>query len=601
MKYSLISQRQNFSEWRTTVLSFWDNGNWGKTFEYDLHGAPCEAVFRDGPQWYGSDIQQRFPKDGALHKLGIQFYYGAPLKNHSGEVIGHLCVLHDKPVAFDPRLSEAVRIYAHLASREILLCQYENSQTQFQKSLQFIVSNMDCGILLEDENQIIRLMNQRFCDMFQLDAALNDFVGSNAMQCIENLQSKMQDRERFLVRTNEIRQVQDPVTCEEWFMKNDCILHLDVIPIQEDQSIQGILWLFRDATKQKSAEIELSNAQEQEIEIGSKIQKTLLLGVTPNDIPALNVAALTIPSKRIDGDFYDFFHVDETRLDVLVGDVMGKGVPAALLGAAVKSHFQRAMRKLLAAQAGGWPEPRQIVSLVHRAMTEQLIDLESFFTLFYIRFDVKQSECIYLDCGHMPTIWFQRNNQTCRLLNGDNLPLGVTELEKFEQRTISFNAGDFFVLYSDGITEAPSPAGELFGIERLQKLIQENHELSPNQLIQKLHQNLIAYTQSPHFSDDLTCVIVKITEKGVTAPRRKQSARFKSKMSELQKARDFITQFHDEQNEKTNFCSLQKLILAVNEAAANIIQHAYDGKEDFHWEMRIEEFHDRWVVSLLHD
>ena len=111
---------------------------------------------------------------------------------------------------------------------------------------------------------------------------------------------------------------------------------------------------------------ELEQAREREIEIGFRIQQTLLLDQPPADVPGLRVAALTIPSQRIDGDFYIFLRHSDESLDVIVGDVMGKGIPAALLGAATKSHFLRALSDLMAlSKDGRLPEPKDIVMLAH--------------------------------------------------------------------------------------------------------------------------------------------------------------------------------------------------------------------------------------------
>src|SRR5262249_25854540 len=100
-----------------------------------------------------------------------------------------------------------------------------------------------------------------------------------------------------------------------------------------------------------------------DIEIAQRIQKTLLLGQPPVDLHSLRAAALSIPSFQIDGDFYDFYAHDQ-HLDVVIGDVMGKGIPAALVGAATKHHFLRAANHLLAADPGRIPEPREMLTIV---------------------------------------------------------------------------------------------------------------------------------------------------------------------------------------------------------------------------------------------
>ena len=122
-------------------------------------------------------------------------------------------------------------------------------------------------------------------------------------------------------------------------------LHTIKVPVLgADGTPKYLVGISEDITERKRAQEELARAREQEVEIGFKIQQTLLLDQPPRDVPGVRVAALTIPSQRIDGDFYDFFKHRDDCLDVIVGDVMGKGIPAALLGAATKSHFLQALQ-----------------------------------------------------------------------------------------------------------------------------------------------------------------------------------------------------------------------------------------------------------------
>ena len=150
---------------------------------------------------------------------------------------------------------------------------------------------------------------------------------------------------------------------------------------------QEIIGFWTNVTERKQAEEQAARAREQEVEIGFKIQQTLLLDQPPRDFPGARVAALTIPSQRIGGDFYDFFrHVDQC-LDVIVGDVMGKGIPAALLGAASKSTFLQALSEIISlSDRGMLPKPEEVVTLARAKMVRQLISLESFVTLCYARF-----------------------------------------------------------------------------------------------------------------------------------------------------------------------------------------------------------------------
>jgi len=233
----------------------------------------------------------------------------------------------------------------------------------------------------------------------------------------------------------------------------------------------------------QSAE-ELARVRRTEVELGAHIQQTLLLGKPPADMPGLQVAALTVPSQQVDGDFYDFFRHGSQCLDVVVGDVMGKGVAAALLAAATKSQFLRALSDLTASlDKGNAPQPQDIVAAVHGQVTEQFINLNSFETLCYARFDLARHQVDFVDCGHTATIQYQRSRDNCLMLQGKNMPLGFDKAEKYEQLSRSFEPGDLFVFYSDGITEAMNAQGEQFGVERILAFLRAHNELPPAEIV----------------------------------------------------------------------------------------------------------------------
>ena len=257
---------------------------------------------------------------------------------------------------------------------------------------------------------------------------------------------------------------------------------------------------------------DLEDARDREATIGFRIQQMMLLTQPPTDVPGLQVAALTIPSQRIDGDFYDFFKHENQCLDVMVADVMGKGIPAALLAAAAKSNFLEALCHLIAMnRSGQMPEPKEIVTLAHADMVRQLIDLESFVTLTYARLDLSRRRLDLVDRGHTGMMVLRAATGACETVHGDNLPLGIREGEIFDQIGVSFEPGDLFVFYSDGITEARSLSGELYGADRLAECIRCNRELGPPEaLVGAIRQAVVAFAQSDRLTDDLTCVVMRV-------------------------------------------------------------------------------------------
>ncbi len=396
-------------------------------------------------------------------------------------------------------------------------------------------------------------------------------------------------------------------------------------PMRRDGDIIGAVITFLDITERKRAESEvrtlnseleqrvvrrtaqlqaankeIEQAREREIEIGFKIQQTLLLDQPPQDVAGLRVAALTVPSQRIDGDFYIFFKHQDQSLDVMVGDVMGKGIPAALLGAATKSHFLKALSTLLDISEGQRiPEPKEIVMLAHAGVVRDLIKLESFVTLSYVRLDMKRHMLQFVDCGHTGILRLQGRTGICEILHGNNLPLGVREGEIYEQISVPLESGDVLLLFSDGITEARNSAKELFGEERLEHCVLTNALLDPEALVASIRDAVFAFSESARPMDDLTSVAIRVEE--VQQPTARAEITIQSDLAQLRRAREFVRNFcRSRPGSLADEQTVYALELAVNEAASNIMKHAYHGRTDQVIDLEGEAFADHILIRLYH-
>lgn len=344
---------------------------------------------------------------------------------------------------------------------------------------------------------------------------------------------------------------------------------------------------------------ELRSAREREAETGGKIQQMLLLDEPPRDVPGLRVAALTVPSARISGDFYGFFrHESNDCLDVIVADVMGKGVPAALLGAATKNHFPEALWHLMAeSPKGALPEPKDIVTLAHGHVARHLIRLESFVTTCYARFDVAKRSLSLVDCGHTGAVHLRPKTGRCTVVHGDNLPLGVHEGEIYDQLVVPLEVGDVVLFFSDGVTEARNASGELFGPDRLVECMLRNADAEPAALVARVRDAASAFTGRRALTDDLTCVVVQMVPHEV--PLARAEFEIASALPELRRARAFIEGFCNNRLDRPlGHEALTSLVLAVDEAACNAMKHAYGGREDQRIDLVAEAFRDRVAVRL---
>ena len=327
--------------------------------------------------------------------------------------------------------------------------------------------------------------------------------------------------------------------------------------------------------------LSLKKARDQEIYIASRIQKSLLLGQPPHNIQGIQIAHLTAASQKIDGDFYDFFKHSNLCFDIVIGDVMGKGIPAALLGAALKSHLLRVLNELsFLINKDKLPEPAQIISSVHTQMIDQLEDLETFVTLCYARFDMAKYLFSFVDCGHMRTIHFHDDTNSCSLLRGVNMPLGFPEKELFRQTAVQFKPGDLFVFYSDGLTESKDRGGNLYGEKRLVDFVQINAKIEPENLIKSIWNDIIAFSKSETFDDDVTCVLVKIDKWALRSALSTESKlEITSDLKELKRVRAFTRKFcAGVKNYPLDAKRISMIELAVTEVTVNIIKHAYQSR-----------------------
>jgi sigma-B regulation protein RsbU (phosphoserine phosphatase) len=337
-----------------------------------------------------------------------------------------------------------------------------------------------------------------------------------------------------------------------------------------------------------------------EIEIGGRIQETLLWDRLPPRLRGVQIASFAKPSHVIDGDFCEFFPLGDRCLDIVIGDVMGKGVPAALIGAAVKSGLLRALGQLtVSSLATQRPEPRSVVGAVHDHLTGHLIALESFVSLSYNRFDFEHKRLDFVSCGHPRTMHAHAGTATVDLLEGPNLPLGVLDNEVYEQRSVEFEAGDVFLLYSDGVTEARNATGEQFGEGRLIAWLTAHQTRDPVALCAGVWDAVRAFTGSDEVSDDLTCVAVRVTSLDPGAPAICWAIEFTSNLGILSALRAWVrAACHADRTPDSHALAL--LELAVAEAATNIIRHAYEGAAGRPVRAVVEVEDGKATVTLTH-
>lgn len=250
-------------------------------------------------------------------------------------------------------------------------------------------------------------------------------------------------------------------------------------------------------------------AHQQEIVIAGEIQQTLLLEAVPSNLVGVEIAAVSVPSQGVDGDFIDFFRFSESKVDVIVGDVMGKGVHAALVGAGARNKLSRLMWSLSRGAVSD-PEPVVVMQALSTELEDQLGQLCKFITMIYARFDLEKKKLTYVDAGHMPTLWYSNDQSAWVSLKGNNFPVGIPASRPVEQLELTFKPGDSFIFYSDGLLEGRNSAGEMYGDQRLLEKASRLPNGSASDNLNLLVEDFKKFVGHDQYGDDLTVVLVRI-------------------------------------------------------------------------------------------
>lgn len=240
-------------------------------------------------------------------------------------------------------------------------------------------------------------------------------------------------------------------------------------------------------------------ALEQELATARRIQASILPRELPR-LPGLAVAVRYLPMTAVAGDLYDFLDPGPRRLGVLVADVCGHGVGAALIASMVKIAC--------AAQTERAARPAEVLAGINRILTANMQG--SFATAAYLCLDLEARRLAYAGAGHPPILLCRAGSEPRGLLE-NGFPLGLFPDARYQALQEPLSAGDRIVLYTDGLIEAPSPTGDLFGEERLREAVAAGADLPAGAFADLVLARLAAWSvQSEGFADDVTLVVVDV-------------------------------------------------------------------------------------------
>jgi sigma-B regulation protein RsbU (phosphoserine phosphatase) len=245
---------------------------------------------------------------------------------------------------------------------------------------------------------------------------------------------------------------------------------------------------------------------EKQLEIARRIQQDLIPqgGITNG---AVIIDGFYRAAKGVGGDYYDFFPVSETKLGIIMSDVAGKGVPAALMMIMIRTIFMSLVHS-------GITEPARIVSLLNETLTGSMAG-DRFATLLFGIYDRENMDFRYTNAGYGPLLVYRRAQDACTLIESSDgsFPVGIMQEAEFsDERPISFASGDVLYLLTDGITEARNGNSEEYGLKRLIEILPGFSRQTPGDIIQSIVADLSRFVGDVEQFDDMSIAILQVQE-----------------------------------------------------------------------------------------
>ncbi|MEM9597830.1 MAG: SpoIIE family protein phosphatase [Acidobacteriota bacterium] len=242
---------------------------------------------------------------------------------------------------------------------------------------------------------------------------------------------------------------------------------------------------------------------EREMELAAEIQKQLLPEQMP-EIPGFEVLGWNRPARQIGGDYFDFQGLGEGQWVLVVGDVTGKGMPAALLVSTLHSALHVLLDRM--------DVDPSLIQRLNRHIFESSA-ANKFITMLMASLDTTRHRFTYLNAGHNPGLLLRRDGEVLELSSA-GLPLGLLPLGDYGSSALDLEPGDLVCLYSDGITECEAPDEEQYGLERLVELLRRNQDRPLQDIITEIDCAMIHFAKGEPQGDDQTVVLLRRVEDG---------------------------------------------------------------------------------------
>jgi PAS domain S-box-containing protein len=522
-------------------------------------------------------------RDGELRTLSdVKF----PIKDHSGEIIAVGGI--ELEITERKKAAKALR-EAHVHAEEA------------EARLLDAVENFSEAFVLYDAEQRLVLCNSRFKDLYYLSDAeirpgtprkeLDRLVLERGILALGDESEDEFARRRQAYRDDPKGSFEFQTSEGRWYMVRD-----------RPTAAGGKVVIQADITENKRAEAALQEAygiikdqrdrMEDELNIGREIQMSMIPLVFPPypDHGEFSVFAALEPAREVGGDFYDFYFIDEERFCFCIGDVSGKGVPAALFMAMAKT--------LIKSRAA---DDRSTASILTHVNDELSVDNNKcmFVTIFSGILNIRTGELLYTNAGHNPP-YLKRKDGTLQRLDQRHGPvIGAVEGMVYAERRDTMEPGDLLLLYTDGVTEAMDVGDRLFSENRLEQLLASMDTDDADKVVDNTVVAVKAFEGEAEQADDITVLALAFHGSPEDALMAERRITIKNHLPEIAAVNEKFETFAEEFGVPRPIA--MKFNLIFDDVLNNVISYAYHDDDEHDIEVRMELAGERLIVTITDD
>ncbi|HMV28758.1 MAG TPA: SpoIIE family protein phosphatase, partial [Anaerolineales bacterium] len=306
---------------------------------------------------------------------------------------------------------------------------------------------------------------------------------------------------------------------------------------------------------------------ETEMDIARQVQTAIL----PQSIPqvsGVDIFATSIPAFEVGGDFFDVIDRSAESLIFSLGDVTGKGMPAALLMSMAHTIIKAASRNM------PFDHPHQVLNRLNHDMESDFSNVGMFTTVMLGMVDCANCKLHFSNAGQSP-IYYMPANGDAVLLEAQDIPVGILDTVEYTTQSLSLAHGDLFVAASDGFPESRNPAGEMYGYERMKNILSASRQLSSKQIAEALLNDVNTFCETHPQDDDRTIIVLKFEKQNEKQIMFNDSLTVRANYEDIRQPCERLRTNLSQSGVSEEIAGLCEL--ALQELLTNLVDHAYEG------------------------